>query len=320
MGQCCSAPDDADGSRAVPGTSTAAAGARAGQSTAHLPPSAPLRTGHLQWTAAPPGLTRDQLERRREEYWATSPAYGGRAEVWDALRAICNAVITGDHDMVPALVDAAGISIPTGDLTEAAGPEGGAYDVLGNKYVVPSFCLVSPTNLLASPPPAPTSPTRPIASSQSTVASATDIPMKPTAAVAAAPAPTSPAPTPRPAAVPASPRAEVPADPTSDEGPVVHLTCRPSAGTHGDAVVRVGVRAPIARLKARLAPKGEPTPLDPAAMRVMYLGRIYGDERKVGELPFLGGNVAAAEVTASGNGGSAAALARHIVQVMVLDR
>ncbi|KNE72685.1 hypothetical protein AMAG_16442 [Allomyces macrogynus ATCC 38327] len=312
MGQCCSAPDDADGSRAVPGASTAASGARAGQSTAHLPPSAPLRTGHLQWTAAPPGLTRDQLERRREEYWATSPAYGGRAEVWDALRAICNAVITGDQNMVPALVDAAGISIPTGDLTEAAGPEGGAYDVLGNKYVVPAFCLVPPTNLLASPPPvpAPVSPTRPIASSQSTVASATDIPMKPTVVTAPAPAPTSPAPTPR-AAVPASPRTEVPADPTPDEGPVVHLTCRPSAGTHGDAVVRVG---------ARLAPKGEPTPLDPAAMRVMYLGRIYGDERKVGELPFLGGNVAAAEATASGNGGSVAALARHIVQVMVLDR
>ena len=39
------------------------------------------------------------------------------------------------------MVDSANISVPTGLLSE------GAYDELGNRYVVPDFCFVDPVNL-----------------------------------------------------------------------------------------------------------------------------------------------------------------------------
>jgi hypothetical protein len=40
------------------------------------------------------------------------------------------------------------VTVPTRDLTESAGTgSGGAFDILGNRYVIPIYCMTLPTNL-----------------------------------------------------------------------------------------------------------------------------------------------------------------------------
>jgi hypothetical protein len=41
-----------------------------------------------------------------------------------------------------AIIDSANITIPTGNLSD------GCYDELGNRYVIPIYCIVDPTNLI----------------------------------------------------------------------------------------------------------------------------------------------------------------------------
>ena len=45
-------------------------------------------------------------------------------------------------ELAQAIADSAGISVPTGKLTD------GCYDELGNQYIVPNFCLIEPSNLV----------------------------------------------------------------------------------------------------------------------------------------------------------------------------
>ena len=52
-----------------------------------------------------------QLRSKRDEYWETQPAFDGRREIWDALRAACE---TDDQTLAQAIVDGASISLPTG--------------------------------------------------------------------------------------------------------------------------------------------------------------------------------------------------------------
>lgn len=80
-----------------------------------------------------------QLRSKRDEFWETQPAFDGRREIWDALRAACE---TDDQSLAQAIVDGASISLPTGSLTDA-------YDELGNHYVIPIYCISLPSNLIA---------------------------------------------------------------------------------------------------------------------------------------------------------------------------
>jgi hypothetical protein len=50
-----------------------------------------------------------------------------------------------DLDTAQTILDAAGITIPTGDLAE------GAYDEFGNYYTVPEQCLSDPLNIVTTP-------------------------------------------------------------------------------------------------------------------------------------------------------------------------
>lgn len=52
-----------------------------------------------------------QLRSKRDEFWETQPAFDGRREIWDALRAACE---TDDQTLAQAIVDGASISLPTG--------------------------------------------------------------------------------------------------------------------------------------------------------------------------------------------------------------
>ncbi|KAJ8545399.1 hypothetical protein K7X08_017982 [Anisodus acutangulus] len=84
-------------------------------------------------------ITRAQLVQMRDEFWDTAPHYGGRIEIWDALRAAAEA----DVSLAQAIVDSAEIIVQAPDLTVC-------YDERDAKYELPKYVLSEPTNLTDS--------------------------------------------------------------------------------------------------------------------------------------------------------------------------
>ncbi|XP_072565726.1 ubiquitin domain-containing protein 1-like isoform X3 [Paramormyrops kingsleyae] len=87
-------------------------------------------------------MTEGQLRSKRDEFWDTAPAFEGRKEIWDALRAAAIALESNDHELAQAIVDGASITLPHGSLSEC-------YDELGNRYQLPAYCLAPPVNLIS---------------------------------------------------------------------------------------------------------------------------------------------------------------------------
>ncbi|XP_015164648.1 ubiquitin domain-containing protein 2-like isoform X1 [Solanum tuberosum] len=85
----------------------------------------------------PQPITRSQLMQLREEFWDTAPHYGGKKEIWDALRAAAEA----DLELAQAIVDSAGIIAQNTDMTIC-------YDESGTKYELPKYVLSEPTNMI----------------------------------------------------------------------------------------------------------------------------------------------------------------------------
>ena len=73
----------------------------------------PLRPEKPKWKNDVP-LTEGQLRSKRDEFWDTAPAFEGRKEIWDALKAAAYALETGDHPLAQAIISGANISLPTG--------------------------------------------------------------------------------------------------------------------------------------------------------------------------------------------------------------
>ncbi|KAF7037652.1 hypothetical protein CFC21_047980 [Triticum aestivum] len=82
-------------------------------------------------------ITPAQLKQMREEFWDTTPHYGGQKEIWDALRAAAEA----DLSLAQPIVDSAGIIVSNSDMTLC-------YDERGAKYELPKYVLSEPTNLI----------------------------------------------------------------------------------------------------------------------------------------------------------------------------
>lgn len=59
-------------------------------------------------------LTEGQLRGKRDTFWETAPVYEGRKEIWDALRAACEAVEEGDFELAQAIVDGVCLCLPRG--------------------------------------------------------------------------------------------------------------------------------------------------------------------------------------------------------------
>lgn len=89
-----------------------------------------------KWTSDEP-LSADQLKALREEFWDTSPHYGGSREIWSALKAACEA----DIDTARVILEAAGIIVSVEDMTVC-------YDERGFKYDLPNYVISAPTNLM----------------------------------------------------------------------------------------------------------------------------------------------------------------------------
>jgi hypothetical protein len=68
-------------------------------------------------------VTRRQLERRREEFWDTRVT--GRQEVWMALRAAVECMRgEGGLELARGIVEAAGVTVPSGELAHFISREG----------------------------------------------------------------------------------------------------------------------------------------------------------------------------------------------------
>ncbi|KUJ07948.1 uncharacterized protein LY89DRAFT_630357 [Mollisia scopiformis] len=121
---------------------------RARDLTSH--PSQPLKL-HT-WTSKNKTWTPQDLDRERTEFFDTRVT--GRAEIWQALKAtlevLWNGGDPGDNDgglaTAQMILDAAGITIPSGDLA------GGVYDAFGNHYSLPEHIVANPANLTVAPP------------------------------------------------------------------------------------------------------------------------------------------------------------------------
>ncbi|XP_010542324.1 PREDICTED: ubiquitin domain-containing protein 2 isoform X2 [Tarenaya hassleriana] len=85
----------------------------------------------------PQPITKTRLLQLREEFWDTAPHYGGRKEIWDALRAAAEAELP----LAQAIVESAGVIVQNPDLTVC-------YDERGAKYELPKYVLSEPTNLV----------------------------------------------------------------------------------------------------------------------------------------------------------------------------
>ncbi|GFR42931.1 hypothetical protein Agub_g3829 [Astrephomene gubernaculifera] len=89
-----------------------------------------------KWKSPEP-ITTSQLKKKREEFWDTQPHYGGDRNIWDALKAACEA----DQDTCRLLIESAGIIVAAHDMTVC-------YDERGAKYELPKYVLSDPLNLM----------------------------------------------------------------------------------------------------------------------------------------------------------------------------
>ncbi|KAJ5832686.1 hypothetical protein N7474_000997 [Penicillium riverlandense] len=95
------------------------------------------------WSSKRRTWTRVQLDRERREFFETRVT--GRPEVWAALSSTISLIRAGDLATAQSIVDAAGITIPTGDMCE------GVYDEQGMLYRLPQCIVSDPDNMVQNP-------------------------------------------------------------------------------------------------------------------------------------------------------------------------
>lgn len=89
--------------------------------------------------------TRAELDRERDEFFETRVT--GRPEIWAALSTTISLLRGGDLATAQGIVDAAGVTIPTGDLCE------GCYDEQGVLYRLPQCIVSDPENIVGAASP-----------------------------------------------------------------------------------------------------------------------------------------------------------------------
>jgi hypothetical protein len=65
----------------------------------------------------------------------------GRQEIWAALRTVTELIRSGELDTAQGILDASGITTPTGTLLD------GCYDSLGNLYKLPQAVISDPVDI-----------------------------------------------------------------------------------------------------------------------------------------------------------------------------
>lgn len=84
--------------------------------------------------------TRSELTRERDEFFDTRVT--GREEIWAVLKAVVGLLAEDDIPNAQSMLDAAAITVPTGDLIN------GAYDQRGSLYTIPEHIINDPDNVV----------------------------------------------------------------------------------------------------------------------------------------------------------------------------
>lgn len=96
------------------------------------------------WYSKRRAWTRAQLDQERREFFETRVT--GHPEVWVALAAAISFMQSGDIYTAQSIIDAAGVTVPTGDLCE------GCYDQQGALYRLPQCIVSDPENMVEDSP------------------------------------------------------------------------------------------------------------------------------------------------------------------------
>lgn len=91
----------------------------------------PWRSNERTWTDS-------QLERERSDFFDTRVT--GRQEIWGALKTCTELLRDGELETAQGILEAAGVTLPTGNLVD------GCYDEQGNLYRLPEVAILDPTN------------------------------------------------------------------------------------------------------------------------------------------------------------------------------
>lgn len=84
------------------------------------------------------------MDRERTEFFETRVT--GHPEIWATLKTVVDMMQDGDVPTAQSIIDAAAITLPTGDL------KNGAYDEAGNLYQLPEHIVSDPTNIILDQP------------------------------------------------------------------------------------------------------------------------------------------------------------------------
>lgn len=87
--------------------------------------------------------SRQELLKERTEFFETRVT--GRSEIWQALAAVIEHLRVGDLQTAQTVLDAVGVTVPTGDLCE------GCYDERGTLYKLPEAIVSDPANITDVP-------------------------------------------------------------------------------------------------------------------------------------------------------------------------
>jgi hypothetical protein len=112
------------------------------------------------WLATARKMTESEVAAKRDEFWHTAPAFDGKPEIWEALKASVDALEAQNYQLAQAIIDSANIILPNGVINDC-------YDELGNRfgnslskitvyivlimirfrYQLPMYVLIKPMNL-----------------------------------------------------------------------------------------------------------------------------------------------------------------------------
>ncbi|KAK5168319.1 uncharacterized protein LTR77_006888 [Saxophila tyrrhenica] len=114
----------------------------------------PLPTSPTHLPHHPPPWPRSLLEHERQAFFETRVT--GNPEIWKALRLICEEVRQGNVAEAQAVMDAAGLTCPTGKLyvkdrgmgARRRGKGEGVFDERGVGYEVPKWVVVDPGDVV----------------------------------------------------------------------------------------------------------------------------------------------------------------------------
>merc|ERR1711937_1084494 len=83
--------------------------------------------------------TGPELQRQREQFWETAPAYEGQKEIWLALKAAVDAIRPPDsnYDHADTILKCAAVTTLDGTFEKC-------YDELGTLYKIPNWIVSDP--------------------------------------------------------------------------------------------------------------------------------------------------------------------------------